>query len=88
MSSSSEAAGPPAAAITGAAAAFIRAVRFALLGFARRMMAANARVRTRRSLGGLSDHALKDIGLHRSQIDAIELHPRYRPNSRASDQRR
>ncbi len=32
---------------------------------------ARARAATRRELHNLSDHALRDIGLHRSQIDGL-----------------
>jgi uncharacterized protein YjiS (DUF1127 family) len=48
------------------------------LGLARRMTAAHARRRTERALSELDDAALKDIGLERSQIRALEHDPRYR----------
>ena len=48
------------------------------LGLVRAMTAAQARRRTQRALSELDDAALKDIGLERSQIRALEHDPRYR----------
>jgi uncharacterized protein YjiS (DUF1127 family) len=60
--------------------AVLRGAGLAMAGFARRALAAYASARTRRILSGLDDYALKDIGLHRGQIDAVERDPRYTPN--------
>jgi len=54
-----------------------RAVGAAILGIASRMIAAQRRAQTLRVLGNLDDAALKDIGLTRGQIDAVERDPRY-----------
>jgi uncharacterized protein YjiS (DUF1127 family) len=54
-------------------------VEDALFGLVRWMIAARARARTRRILSSLDDAALKDIGLTRGQIDAVERDPRYTP---------
>jgi len=48
-----------------------------ILHFAGRIAAARARFRTTRALMTLDDHALRDIGLTRSQIDSVEHDPRY-----------
>jgi uncharacterized protein YjiS (DUF1127 family) len=42
-------------------------------------IAARNRARTRRILSGLDDAALKDIGIARGQIDAVERDARYTP---------
>jgi len=60
-------------------AAFFGSAGEMLLGFARWAIAARARARTRRILSTLDDAALKDIGLTRGQIDAVERDPRYTP---------
>jgi uncharacterized protein YjiS (DUF1127 family) len=62
-----------------AATAFLRRVGLFTFGIAKRAVAARARAQTLRILSGLDDYELKDIGLHRGQIDAIEGDPRYTP---------
>ncbi len=51
----------------------------AFFGFARWVIAVRDRGRTMRVLSRLDDAALKDIGLTRGQIDAVERDPRYTP---------
>jgi uncharacterized protein YjiS (DUF1127 family) len=48
-------------------------------GFVRRMAIARSRARTVRALNALDDHALRDIGLTRSEILAFEHDPRFDP---------
>jgi uncharacterized protein YjiS (DUF1127 family) len=49
----------------------------AILTAGMRLVAARNRARTMRILSGLDDASLKDIGLARGQIDAVERDPRY-----------
>jgi uncharacterized protein YjiS (DUF1127 family) len=63
---------PATAALFGCAAD-------AFFGFARWVIAVRARAHTARILSRLDDAALKDIGLTRGQIDAVERDPRYTP---------
>ena len=42
-----------------------------LLRWWMRFLAARAAARTRNELHALSDHVLRDLGLHRSQINSI-----------------
>ncbi len=51
----------------------------AVFGLVRWVIAARARARTRRILSKLDDASLKDIGLTRDQIDAVEHDSRYAP---------
>ncbi len=62
-----------------AATAIRRSAGFMVHGFVRRVTAAYAAARTRRILSRLDDYSLKDIGLSRGQIDAVERDPRYTP---------
>jgi uncharacterized protein YjiS (DUF1127 family) len=48
-----------------------------IMRVANRLLAAQNRARTRRILSGLDDASLRDIGLSRGQIDAVERDPRY-----------
>lgn len=61
------------------ATGIFRAAGGVAMDFTRWALAARARARTRHILSGLDDSALKDIGLHRGQIDAVERDPRYEP---------
>lgn len=61
------------------AAGILRGMGTAALNVTGRVIAARRRGRTMRILSGLDDAALKDIGISRSQIDAIERDTRYTP---------
>jgi uncharacterized protein YjiS (DUF1127 family) len=63
---------------TSAFAGAIRAAGATMLDVAGRIAAAHSRARTLRILSGLDDDALKDIGINRGSIDAVERDPRYR----------
>ncbi len=58
-------------------ATVLNGLRLAALALGRRAAAAYIQARTQRILSRLDDAALKDIGLVRSQIDGIEIDPRY-----------
>ncbi len=61
------------------AAAALHGIGSAMRSIINRAVAAQQRARTTRMLSGLDDAALKDIGLTRGQIDAVERDPRYAP---------
>lgn len=67
----------PATTETAVVTAALRTIGSALQGFVRWLDAAHTRSRSMRALSRLDDYALKDIGLHRSQIDSIDSNPRY-----------
>ena len=60
-----------------AGANVLNGLRLAALALGHRLASAYMRARTQRILSRLDDAALKDIGLVRSQIDGIEIDPRY-----------
>ncbi len=62
-----------------ASSAIRRGVDFMIRAIVGRAMTAYAVARTRRILSGLDDESLKDIGLSRGQIDAVERDSRYTP---------
>jgi uncharacterized protein YjiS (DUF1127 family) len=64
---------PRQTSITG----LLRAAGGAMYDFGAHIVAARFRARTKRILSGLDDAALKDIGLTRGQIDAVERDPRF-----------
>jgi uncharacterized protein YjiS (DUF1127 family) len=61
------------------AAELLRGLGHAVSLVVLRLLAARNRARTRRILSGLDDAMLKDIGVTRGEIDAVERDPRYEP---------
>jgi uncharacterized protein YjiS (DUF1127 family) len=61
------------------AGAALRGIGSVMLSIFNRAVAARQRARTMQMLSGLDDASLKDIGLTRGQIDAVERDPRYSP---------